>query len=48
MSYRSDDRQDSLYSAFIQDKVSLVENKWFLTIGSKFEYNDYTGFEYQA
>ncbi len=36
-----------LYSAFIQDEVSLLENKIKLTLGSKFEHNDYTGFEIQ-
>lgn len=36
-----------LYSAFIQDDITLIENKSKLTIGSKFEHNDYTGFEYQ-
>ncbi|MEZ5690217.1 MAG: TonB-dependent receptor [Rickettsiales bacterium] len=40
-------RNDSLYSAFLQDKISLVTDKLYLTIGSKFEHNDYTGFEWQ-
>ena len=35
------------YSAFIQDEISLLEDKIKLTIGSKFEHNDYTGFEIQ-
>nr|WP_320014560.1 TonB-dependent receptor [uncultured Desulfobacter sp.] len=38
---------DLLYSAFIQDEISLLEDKIKLTIGSKFEHNDYTGFEIQ-
>ena len=35
------------YSFFIQDKITLVPDRWTLTIGSKFEKNDYTDFEYQ-
>jgi len=38
---------DLLYSAFVQDEISLLEDKVKLTIGSKFEHNDYTGFEIQ-
>lgn len=35
-----------LFSAFVQDDVSLAD-QFTLTIGSKFEHNDYTGFEIQ-
>jgi iron complex outermembrane receptor protein len=38
---------DLLYSAFIQDEISFPGDKVKLTIGSKFEHNDYTGFEIQ-
>ncbi|WP_455206804.1 TonB-dependent receptor plug domain-containing protein [Kaarinaea lacus] len=38
---------DNLYSAFIQDQIELSKNLVYLTIGSKFENNDYTGYEYQ-
>lgn len=41
------EREDSLYSAFIQDKISLIPNDLFLTLGSKFEHNAYSGFELQ-
>ena len=37
----------SLYSAFIQDEIALVPQRWRLTLGSRFEHNDYTGFEVQ-
>jgi len=40
-------RADNLFSAFIQDEIALVENRLRLTIGSKFEHNDYSGFEFQ-
>ncbi|MEJ0034735.1 MAG: TonB-dependent receptor [Gammaproteobacteria bacterium] len=35
-----------LFSGFIEDKFQLRENL-FLTLGSKLEHNDYTGFEYE-
>ncbi len=40
-------RSDQLYSAFMQDEITLRPDKWWLTFGSKFEHNDYTGFEIQ-
>lgn len=40
--------QDSfnLFSAFIQDKIMLAQ-EWFLTLGTKVEHNDFSGFEVQ-
>ena len=38
---------DQVYSGFIQDEMTLVDNKLWLTIGSRFEHNDYSGFEGQ-
>ncbi|NOZ38833.1 MAG: TonB-dependent receptor [Planctomycetes bacterium] len=35
------------YSFFIQDEIVLREDKFFLTLGSKFSHNDYTQFEMQ-
>ena len=35
------------YSAFVQDEIVLVEDRLRLTLGSKLEHNDYTGFEVQ-
>src|SRR6266481_5961078 len=35
------------FSAFVQDEISLVNNRLRLTFGSKFEHNDFTGFEVQ-
>jgi hypothetical protein len=34
-----------IFNTFAQDEYALVQDKVFLTLGSKFEYNDYTGFE---
>jgi iron complex outermembrane recepter protein len=42
-----EDRDDNLFSAFIQDEIVLVADRLRLTLGSKFEHNDYTGFEIQ-
>jgi len=39
-------RHTEVYSAFIQDEIRLRDNLR-LTMGSKFEHNDFTGFEYQ-
>ncbi|BCG64003.1 MAG: iron complex outermembrane recepter protein [Methyloprofundus sp.] len=40
-------RNDQLFNAFLQDEMTLVDNQLWLTIGSKIEHNDYTGFEAQ-
>lgn len=41
------DRDDSLYSAFLQDEINLVADHLWLTLGTKYEHNDYTGSEWQ-
>ena len=38
---------DQVFSGFIQDEFTLVDNKLWMTVGSKFEHNDYSGFEGQ-
>ncbi len=35
-----------LYGAFVQDTITLAED-WALTLGTKVEHNDYTGFEFE-
>ncbi len=40
-------RTDHVVSAFIQDEIALDEDRLYLIVGSKFERNDYTGFEYE-
>ena len=42
----SDRKVNQLYSAFIQDDITLKENL-VLTVGSRFERNDFTGYEIQ-
>src|SRR5690606_15787277 len=34
-------------SGFIQDNINLIEDRLTLTVGTKLEVNDFTGFEYQ-
>jgi iron complex outermembrane recepter protein len=38
---------DQVFSGFLQDELTLIDDKLWLTIGSKFEHNDYSGFEGQ-
>jgi iron complex outermembrane recepter protein len=40
-------REDNLFSGFIQDRISLRDGQYEITLGTKFEYNDYSGFEWQ-
>ncbi|MBN1910000.1 MAG: TonB-dependent receptor [Pirellulales bacterium] len=41
------DRDFALISWFLQDRITLKEDLLYLTLGSKFEHNDFSGFEYQ-
>jgi iron complex outermembrane receptor protein len=36
---------DNIYSAFVQDQIAILRNKLWLTVGSKFEHNIFTGWE---
>ncbi len=40
-------RTDDVLSGFVQDEFRIVPSKWTLTVGSKFEHNDYSGFNSQ-
>jgi iron complex outermembrane receptor protein len=46
ITFAKSSRHDQLISGFVQDKITL-DDRWFLTLGSKFEENDYSGFEIQ-
>ncbi|MCP4353753.1 MAG: TonB-dependent receptor [Desulfobacterales bacterium] len=37
----------NIFSAFVQDKIQMLQDRLVLNIGSKFEYSDYNGFELQ-
>ncbi len=40
-------RTINVVSGFIQDEITVVEDKLRVTLGTKLEHNDYSGFEYQ-
>lgn len=42
-----DSTKTHLWSAFVSDEIALVDNALWLTLASRFEHNDYTGFEVQ-
>jgi len=46
-SFEPDRRSLHLLSAFVQDEITLIRDQLRLTLGSKFEHNDFTGFEVQ-
>ena len=41
------DRADDRFSFFVQDKMTLLDDLLYFTVGSKFFWNDYTGSEIQ-
>lgn len=41
------DQTNELYSAFVQDEIKLVDDLLWLTVGTKYEHNDFTGNEWQ-
>ena len=45
--YVPDRRTTYLGSVFAQDEISLVPNRFALTLGSKVEHNSYTGWEFE-
>ena len=47
ISFLPDSNLNYISNIFIQDKISLIENELYFTIGSKFSINNFTGFEFQ-
>jgi iron complex outermembrane receptor protein len=47
ISYFPSSNLNYISNAFIQDKIALVENELYFTLGSKFSINNFTGFEFQ-
>jgi iron complex outermembrane receptor protein len=47
ISYTPETKNISIFNAFLQDKYSIINKKLFLTLGSKVDHNDFTGFEVQ-
>ena len=46
-SFNPSRRRDNLFSSFVQDEIVLFRDRLRLTLGTKLERNDYTGFEIQ-
>lgn len=42
-----ENHSDNIYSGFIQDAITLIPDRLTLTLGTKWEHNDYTGHEFQ-
>lgn len=41
------DQNQDLYSTFLQDQIKLIDRRLWLTLGTKYEHNDFTGSEWQ-
>jgi iron complex outermembrane recepter protein len=41
------DQNLDVYSAFLQDEIKLIDRQLWLTLGTKYEHNDFTGSEWQ-
>lgn len=46
-SFNPTHKQSSLVNIFAQDEIAIVENRLRLTLGTKLEHNEFTGFEWQ-
>lgn len=47
VTFEPESRNIDLWSGFVQDTIAIVDNELDLVLGTKLEYNDYTGFEIQ-
>jgi len=47
LNFQSNKNTDLWISGYVQDDISLIEDKLRLTLGAKLERNDFTGFEFQ-
>lgn len=47
LGYSPNQRYNHFYSLFFQDKVTIIPQSLFITVGSKLEHNYFTDFEYQ-
>jgi iron complex outermembrane receptor protein len=44
ISFTPADRTTQLFSSFIQDEITILPDRVYLSLGTKLEHNDYTGF----
>jgi iron complex outermembrane receptor protein len=47
LSFNPAKQDEQLFSSFVQDEITLVPDKFKVTLGSKFEDNSFTGFDVQ-
>ena len=47
ISFNDEHSTHHIFNMFVQDEYALVPDELFLTLGSKFEQNDYTGLEFE-
>lgn len=47
VSFSPANSSDNIYNAFVQDKITLVPDSLYLTLGTKIEYSDYSDWEHQ-
>jgi iron complex outermembrane receptor protein len=47
ISFNPASRNTQLFSSFVQDEISVLPNRVYLSLGAKLEHNDYTGFGLQ-
>jgi iron complex outermembrane recepter protein len=47
LAFLPSNRNLQLFNAFVQDEIALVPDRLKLTLGSKFEHNDFSGFEFE-
>lgn len=47
IAFYSESEAINLYSAFAQDELAIIPDRLALTVGTKLEQNDYTGFDFQ-
>jgi len=47
LSFEPTSKSEDLFSGFVQDEILLVPNTLWLTLGTKIEHNEYTGYEIQ-
>ena len=47
LNFSPSNRSEKLFSAFLQNDITIIPETLHLIVGSKFEHNDYTGFEVQ-
>jgi iron complex outermembrane recepter protein len=47
IAFRPPDLTQQLFSFFVQDEIAIRPDRLYLTVGAKFEHNDFTGFGFE-